>query len=149
MSRQRGFHWKVVQTNLAKRSSIFLAAKFGVSPTGGKGDPEYVKQQCNKSFKHLGVDHIDLYYQHRVDATVPIELTVGAMTELVKEGKLQYLECTSAGHRRTHAVHPIAAVTFSAARELGVAVVAYAPLGRGLLAGHIKSLDDLAPDDSP
>ncbi|KAF9038985.1 Aldo/keto reductase [Hymenopellis radicata] len=159
---------KWFKANPEKRSSIFLATKFGVSPTGGKGDPEYVKQQCNKSLERLGVDHIDLYYQHRVDATVPIELTIGAMAELVKEGKVRYLglsECTSAGLRRAHAVHPIAAVQLeyspfsldieraplnllSTARELGVAVAAYAPLGRGLLAGHIKSLDDLAPDDS-
>ncbi|KAF9043808.1 Aldo keto reductase [Hymenopellis radicata] len=158
---------KWFKANPGKRSSIFLATKFGYSPTGGQGDPEYVNQQFKQSLARLGVDYIDLYYQHRVDPKVPIEVTIGAMAELVKQGKVKYLgmsECSAADLRRAHAVHPIAALQIeyspfmldlekppfnllSTARELGVTVVAYAPLGRGLLTGQIKSLNDLEADD--
>ncbi|KAF9260254.1 Aldo/keto reductase [Marasmius fiardii PR-910] len=136
-----------------KRNEIFLATKFGVTPTGGRGDPEYVKEQCALSLKRLGVDQIDLYYAHRVDTKVPIELTVGAMAELVKEGKVKYLglsECTASDLRRAHAIHPISAVQIEysplvldieseelgllkRAKELGVTVVAYSPLARGVI----------------
>ncbi|KAK0218722.1 NADP-dependent oxidoreductase domain-containing protein [Armillaria fumosa] len=136
-----------------KRSEIFLTSKFGITPNGGRGDPEYVKQQCEKSLERFGVDYIDLYYQHRPDRNVPIEHTVAAMAELVKEGKVKYLglsECTAKDLRRAHAVHPISAiqVEFSplvlyieepklailkTARELGITVVAYSPLARGLI----------------
>ncbi|VDC05602.1 unnamed protein product [Peniophora sp. CBMAI 1063] len=153
-----------------KRNEIFLATKFGVTFGQAKnitGDPEYVKAACEKSLKRLGVDQIDLYYMHRADATVPIEKTVGAMAELVKEGKVKYIglsEVSEKTLRRAHAVHPIAAVQLeyspfvldierpevgllSACRELGIAVVAYSPLGRGLLTGRYKSPDDFEADD--
>ncbi|KAJ7456000.1 NADP-dependent oxidoreductase domain-containing protein [Mycena galericulata] len=153
--------------NPDKRSKIFLATKFGLTMTGACGDPEYVKEQCNQSLKRLGIDYIDLYYQHRVDASTPIEKTVGAMAELVKEGKVKYLglsDCTAAGLRRAHAVHPIAAlqIEFSpivlevekaplelvkTARSLGSKIIAYSPLGRGFLTGQIKSVDDFDADD--
>ncbi|KAJ8462965.1 hypothetical protein ONZ45_g17746 [Pleurotus djamor] len=153
-----------------KRQDIFLATKFGLrsSPTRLiNGDPEYVKAAAEKSLKRLGVDCIDLYYFHRTDPTVPIEKTVGAMAELVKEGKVKYIglsECSSKTLRRAHAVHPITAVQveyspftldieskeiglLETARELGVKIVAYSPLGRGLLTGIYKSPDDFEPDD--
>ncbi|THU78477.1 Aldo/keto reductase [Dendrothele bispora CBS 962.96] len=150
-----------------KRDDIFLATKFGLLLTGARGEPEYVKEACAKSLERLGVDHIDLYYLHRVDPKTPIEKTVGAMAELVKEGKVKYLglsDCTANGLRRAHAVHPISAlqVEFSpfildiespqlallqTARELGVKIVTYSPLGRGLVTGQIRSPDDFAPDD--
>ncbi|KAK7036678.1 Aldo-keto reductase str7 [Paramarasmius palmivorus] len=150
-----------------KRSDIFLATKFAFTPNGIRGDAPYVKEACEKSLKRLGVDYIDLYYQHRVDPKVPIEETVGAMAELVKEGKVKYLglsECSANGLRRAHAVHPIAAlqVEFSplvldiespefdllkTARELGVTIVAYSPLARGIITGQIKSPDDLDKND--
>ncbi|KAF9031837.1 Aldo/keto reductase [Hymenopellis radicata] len=158
---------KWFKANPEKRSSIFLATKFGFTMTGAQGDPEYIKQQFNKSLQRLGVDYIDLYYQHRVDPKVPIEVTIGAMAELVKQGKVKYLgisECSAADLRRAHAVHPISALQIeyspfildlekppfnllSTARELGVTVVAYSPLGRGLLTGQIKSLNNLEADD--
>ncbi|KAJ7464314.1 NADP-dependent oxidoreductase domain-containing protein [Mycena galericulata] len=158
---------KWFKLNPDKRSKIFLATKFGFTMTGIRGDPEYVKEQCNQSLKRLGVEYIDLYYQHRVDANTPIEKTVGAMAELVKEGKVKYLglsECTAAGLRRAHAVHPIAAlqIEFSpivlevekapldlvkTARSLGTKIIAYSPLGRGFLTGQIKSIDDFDADD--
>ncbi|KZV64167.1 Aldo/keto reductase [Peniophora sp. CONT] len=131
------------------------------------GDPEYVKAACEKSLKRLGVDQIDLYYMHRADQTVPIEKTVGAMAELVREGKVKYIglsEVSEKTLRRAHAVHPIAALQveyspfvldierpdvglLSACRELGVAVVAYSPLGRGLLTGRYKTPDDFEEGD--
>ncbi|KAJ7598533.1 NADP-dependent oxidoreductase domain-containing protein [Mycena floridula] len=106
---------KWFKLNPEKRSKIFLATKFGRTKTGpgGRGDPEFVKEQCAQSLKRLGVEYIDLYYQHRVDRNIPIEKTVGAMAELVKEGKVKYLglsDCTAAGLRRAHAVHPITAL---------------------------------------
>ncbi|KAK0187238.1 NADP-dependent oxidoreductase domain-containing protein [Armillaria mellea] len=150
-----------------KRSEIFLTSKFGITPNGPRGDPEYVKEQCAKSLEHFGVDYIDLYYQHRPDPNIPIEHTVAAMAELVKEGKVKYLglsECTAKDLRRAHAVHPISAiqVEFSllvlyiedsklailkTARELGVTVVAYSPLARGLITGQYKSPDDFEEGD--
>lgn len=153
-----------------KRNEIFLATKFGLTykperPTNG--EPEYVKECIRKSLERLGVDYVDLYYLHRPDPTVPIEKTVGAMAELVKEGKVRYLglsECTANDIRRAHAVHPISAIQVEyslfeldiespqtdilrTARELGIAVVAYSPLGRGLLTGQYKSPDDFEPGD--
>ena len=154
-----------------RRDQVVLATKFGVvrdpnDPTsrGVNGRPEYVKQACEGSLQRLGVDHIDLYYQHRVDPNTPIEETVGAMAELVKEGKVRYLGLSEAGVdtlRRANAVHQITALQteyslwsldpedaiLPACRELGIGFVAYSPLGRGFLTGAIKSVDDLAEDD--
>ena len=154
-----------------RRDEVVLATKFGVVRSaedphvrGFNGRPEYVKSSCDGSLKRLGVDHIDLYYQHRVDADVPIEETVGAMAELVRAGKVRYLglsEAAPATIRRAYAVHPIAALQteyslwsrdpedeiLPTCRELGVGFVPYSPLGRGFLTGQFKSIDDLAPDD--
>src|SRR4029077_15634628 len=153
-----------------RRDGVVLATKFGNvrgpdgSWAGINGRPEYVRQACDASLSRLGVDHIDLYYQHRVDPKVPIEETVGAMADLVKEGKVRFLGLSEAGPqtiRRAHAVHPITALQteyslwsrdpedeiLATVRELGVGFVAYSPLGRGFLTGQIKSIDDLAADD--
>ena len=154
-----------------RRDEVILATKFGIlrDPTnpmvrGISGRPEYVKQSCEGSLKRLGTTVIDLYYQHRVDQTVPIEETVGAMAELVTEGKVRYLGLSEAGPdtlRRAAKVHPITALqseyslwsrdpedgVLQACRELGIGFVAYSPLGRGFLTGEIKRFDDLAPDD--
>ncbi|KAJ7620052.1 Aldo/keto reductase [Roridomyces roridus] len=155
-----------------KRNDIFLATKFGIVGTkpGDRlidGSKEYARQSVEKSLKRLGVDCIDLYYLHRTDVNVPIEETVGAMAEFVKEGKVKLLglsEVSSATLRRAHAVHPIAAVQveyspftldiedpkialLETCRELGVTVVAYSPLGRGLLTGRFKSPDDFEAKD--
>lgn len=155
-----------------KRDGVFLATKFGNvrdpnDPTkrGINGRPEYVRSACEASLKRLGVDHIDLYYQHRVDTNVPIEETVGAMSEMVAEGKVRFIglsEASATTIRRAHAVYPVAAVQnewslwsrdleengqLTAARDLGIATVAYSPLGRGFLTGAITSVADLAPDD--
>ena len=153
-----------------RREQVILATKFGNqrNPDGSwlriNGTPEYVRSACDASLQRLGVSHIDLYYQHRVDATVPIEETVGAMSELVKLGKVRYLglsEASPATLRRAHAVHPITALqseyslwtrdpeeeVLATVRELGIGFVAYSPLGRGFLAGRMKSLDGLAADD--
>ena len=154
-----------------RRQEVILATKFGivrsdVDPTirGINGKPEYVRASCESSLRRLGVDTIDLYYQHRVDPNTPIEETVGAMAELVKEGKVRYLglsEASSETLRRAYAVHPIAALQteyslwsrdpedglLATCRELGIGFVAYSPLGRGFLTGQIKSFDDLAEDD--
>ena len=128
------------------------------------GAPSTSRSACDASLQRLGVDHIDLYYLHRVDPHVPIEETVGAMANLVRQGKVRHLglsEATPATVRRAHAVHPIAAVQteyslwsrdpedalLPTLRELGIALVAYSPLGRGFLAGRFRSIDDLAPDD--
>ncbi|KAJ7737489.1 NADP-dependent oxidoreductase domain-containing protein, partial [Mycena metata] len=158
--------WYVLSSS-GSRSKIFLATKFGLTMGGARGDPDYVKEQCELSLKRLSVDYIDLYYLHRVDPNTPIEKTVGAMSELVKYGKVKHLglsDCTAAGLRRAHAVHPIAAlqIEFSpimlevekpplqlvdAARSLGTKIIAYSPLGRGFLTGQIKSAEDLDPDD--
>ena len=155
-----------------RRKEIFLATKFAgfFNPDGSlgiRGDKEYVKQACEASLKRLGTDYIDLYYQHRVDKTVRIEETVGAMAELVKEGNVKYLglsECSSRTVRRAHKVHPIAAVQIEyslftldiereeiglkkTCEELGIAIVAYSPLNRGMLTGQIKKRSDILPGD--
>ncbi|WP_457092484.1 aldo/keto reductase [Microvirga sp. P5_D2] len=153
-----------------RRDKVVLATKFGNvrGPNGERlgisGKPDYVRQACEASLRRLKVDMIDLYYQHRVDPDTPIEDTVGAMAELVREGKVRYLGLSEAAPqtiRRAHAVHPIAALQteyslwsrdpegelFDTVRELGIGFVPYSPLGRGFLAGQIKSIDDLAPDD--
>ncbi len=155
-----------------KRDDVFLCTKFGIvrdpsNPTarGVNGKPDYIRSSVEGSLKRLGTDRIDLYYQHRVDPTTPIEETVGAMAELVAAGKIRYIglsEASAATIRRAVKVHPIAAVqselslfsrdiedsgVFAALRELGIALVAYSPLGRGFLSGAIRSLDQLAPDD--
>ncbi|HLO48117.1 MAG TPA: aldo/keto reductase [Kamptonema sp.] len=153
-----------------RRDRVILATKFGNvrSADGGwlgiSGKPEYVHQACDASLKRLGIDTIDLYYQHRVDPTVPIEDTVGAMAELVQQGKVRYLglsEAAPATIRRAFAVHPITALQteyslwsrdvedeiLPTVRELGIGFVAYSPLGRGFLSGAFKHPDDLAPDD--
>src|SRR5690606_12450583 len=153
-----------------RRDAVVLATKFGNvrAPDGTflgiNGRPEYVKEACDASLKRLGVDVIDLYYQHRVDPQVPIEETVGAMADLVREGKVRYLGLSEAAPdtiRRAHAVHPISALQteyslwsreaedelLPLCRELGITYVAYAPLGRGFLTGAIRRIDDLAPDD--
>jgi aryl-alcohol dehydrogenase-like predicted oxidoreductase len=153
-----------------RRDTVVLATKFAVRRgedgafLGVSGRPEYVREACDSSLQRLGVDHIDLYYQHRVDPEVAIEETVGAMAELVAAGKVRHLGLSEAGAdtlRRASQVHPIAALQSElslwsrdieaeivpACRELGIGLVAYSPLGRGFLSGAIKSLDDLAEDD--
>jgi len=153
-----------------RRDGVVIATKFAIqrgadgSFQGVSGRPEYVKQACDASLARLGVDTIDLYYQHRVDPQVPIEDTVGAMAELVRAGKVRHLglsEAAPATIRRAHAVHPITALQteyslwsrdpedgiLATCRELGIAFVAYSPLGRGFLSGQIRSLADLAPGD--
>jgi aryl-alcohol dehydrogenase-like predicted oxidoreductase len=153
-----------------RRDRAVIATKFAVvrdadgTMRGVSGKPEYVIKACEASLRRLGVDHIDLYYQHRVDPTTPIEETVGAMAKLVQQGKVRQLglsECAPGTLRRAHAVHPIAAVQseyslwsrepeqemLATCEELGVSFVAYSPLGRGFLTGAFKKLDDLAPDD--
>jgi aryl-alcohol dehydrogenase-like predicted oxidoreductase len=153
-----------------RRDAVVLATKFGnVRSEDGKflginGRPEYVRQACDASLQRLGVDVIDLYYQHRVDPATPIEDTVGAMAELVKSGKVRHLglsEAAAATIRRAYAVHPIAALQteyslwsrepetelLATCRELGIAFVAYSPLGRGFLTGRFRTVDDLAADD--
>ena len=153
-----------------RRDQAVIATKFAIqrgadgSFQGVSGRPEYVKQACDASLARLGIDTIDLYYQHRVDPQVPIEDTVGAMAELVEAGKVRHLglsEAAPATIRRAHAVHPIAALQteyslwsrdpedgiLATCAELGIAFVAYSPLGRGFLSGQIRSLADLAPDD--
>jgi aryl-alcohol dehydrogenase-like predicted oxidoreductase len=153
-----------------RRDRVVLATKFGnVRSADGKwlginGRPDYVRQACDASLKRLGVDAIDLYYQHRVDAETPIEDTVGAMAELVKAGKVRHLglsEAAPATIRRAAAVHPIAALQteyslwsrdpegelLDTCRELGIGFVAYSPLGRGFLTGRYRSIDDFAVDD--
>ncbi len=152
-----------------RRDQVVLATKFGNvrnddGTRGVRGDAEYVRQACDASLRRLGVDYVDLYYQHRVDFTVPIEETVGAMAELVRAGKVRYLGLSEASPetiRRAHAVHPISALQteyslwtrdpedgpLPACRELGIGFVAYSPLGRGFLTGQIRSPEDLEEDD--
>ena len=153
-----------------KRDKFTIATKFGNERTpdgkylGVNGKPEYVRKCCDASLKRLGLDHIDLYYQHRVDKNTPIEDTVGAMAELVKLGKVRYLGLSEAAPetiRRAHKVHPISALQteyslwsrepedelLDTVRELGIGFVAYSPLGRGFLTGSIKKFEDLAQDD--
>jgi aryl-alcohol dehydrogenase-like predicted oxidoreductase len=163
---------RALRTAPVPRASIVLATKFGIQrdpadPTkrGINGRPEYVRTSIDDSLRRLGVDHVDLYYLHRVDPATPIEETVGAMAELVHAGKVRHLglsECGAATLRRAHAVHPITAVQteyslwsrdpetsgiLATCRELGVGFVPYSPLGRGFLTGQIQRFEDLAPDD--
>ena len=153
-----------------RRDKVVLATKFGIVRSGDasfrgiSGKPDYVRSACQASLQRLGTDRIDLYYQHRVDPETPIEETVGAMAQLVKEGKVRFLGLSEASPdtlRRASAVHPIAALqteyslwtrdpedgALPACRELGVGFVAYSPLGRGFLTGQIRRFEDLAPDD--
>jgi aryl-alcohol dehydrogenase-like predicted oxidoreductase len=153
-----------------RRGNVVLATKFGNvrgedgSFLGVDGRPAYVRQACDASLRRLGVEYIDLYYQHRVDPRTPIEDTVGTMADLVRQGKVRYLglsEAAPATVRRAHKVHPIAALQteyslwsrdpegeiLDTVRELGIGFVPYSPLGRGFLTGRIKKVDDLAPDD--
>ncbi|QRV73224.1 aldo/keto reductase family protein [Ceratobasidium sp. AG-Ba] len=156
-----------------KRDQIFLATKFGITeamakgdPNGVRGDPEYVKLSIEKSLSRLGVDTMDLYYVHRIDPKVPIEVTMRALVELVKEGKIRYIGLSVPSPttlRRAHKVHPVAAIQveyspfvldieakghlLDTARELGIAVVAYTPTGTGLLSGHITCHADLPERD--
>jgi len=158
----------------SRRDEVFLATKFGIRLEPGEaggaprrsvdGTPEYVHSACEASLKRLGVDHIDLYYQHRVDPNTPIEETIGAMGELVQEGKVRYLglsEASAATIRRAHAAHPVTAVQteyslwtrdlegeiMGTLEELGIGLVAYSPLGRGFLSGRFSSPDELDDGD--
>ncbi|WP_409186923.1 aldo/keto reductase [Amycolatopsis sp. VS8301801F10] len=154
-----------------RRDEVVLATKFGVVRTEDdsmarsvRGDAEYVRQACTASLRRLGVDHIDLYQQHRVDPAVEIEETVGALAELVAAGKVRYLglsEASAETIRRAHAVHPITSVqtewslwsrtiedeVVPVCRELGIGIVPYSPLGRGILTGRYRSIDDFEKDD--
>jgi aryl-alcohol dehydrogenase-like predicted oxidoreductase len=155
-----------------RRHQVVLATKFGIirsagDPTrrGVSGEPAYVRAACEASLRRLNMEVIDLYYQHRVDPQTPIEETVGAMAELVREGKVRFLGLSEAGVqtiRRAHAVHPITALqseyslwtrdpeegVLETCRELGIGFVAYSPLGRGFLTGRFRAMADLAPDDN-
>jgi aryl-alcohol dehydrogenase-like predicted oxidoreductase len=161
----------VGQAIKGKRDRVFLATKFGIvrdpanaAIRGVSGRPEYVKTSVDGSLKRLGVDHIDLYYQHRVDPKTPIEETVGAMADLVQAGKVRYLglsEASAESIARAHKVHPITALqseyslwtrdpedgVLDTCSKLGIGFVAYSPLGRGFLTGSIKSPDDFEPND--
>jgi aryl-alcohol dehydrogenase-like predicted oxidoreductase len=152
-----------------RRDEVVLATKFGNQRLDDgrrvvNGKPDYVRQACDASLERLGVDHIDLYYQHRVDRSVPVEETWGAMAELVEAGKVRYLgisEAAPATVRRAHGTHPVSAGQYEwslftrdledelvpTLRELGIGVVAYSPLGRGFLSGRITSPDDFGEDD--
>jgi aryl-alcohol dehydrogenase-like predicted oxidoreductase len=154
-----------------KRDQVVLATKFGIvrdpnnpNVRGVSGTPDYVKKSCEGSLQRLGVEYIDLYYQHRVDPNTPIEETVGALAKLVKEGKIRYIGLSEAAAdtiRRAAKVHPIAALQteyslwtrdpeeeiLATCRELGIGFVAYSPLGRGFLTGQFKTFEDLAADD--
>jgi aryl-alcohol dehydrogenase-like predicted oxidoreductase len=153
-----------------RRDQVVLATKFGNvrapdgTPLGVNGRPDYVRSACEASLRRLGVEAIDLYYQHRVDPGTPIEETAGAMADLIRQGKVRHLglsEAAPATIRRAHAVHPIAALQteyslwsrepeaeiLPTVRELGIGFVAYSPLGRGFLTGQIRTPDDLDPDD--
>jgi aryl-alcohol dehydrogenase-like predicted oxidoreductase len=154
-----------------KRNQVVLATKFGIvrdpanpQVRGVNGKPDYVKKSCEASLKRLGVEYIDLYYQHRVDPNTPIEETVGALADLVKEGKIRHIGLSEAGAktlRRAVKIHPIAALQseyslwtrdpeeeiLATCRELGIGFVAYSPLGRGFLTGQLKTFEDLEADD--
>jgi aryl-alcohol dehydrogenase-like predicted oxidoreductase len=162
---------KLVGAALAPhRDEVVIATKFGNvrgengERLGVRGDPDYVREACEASLRRLGVDHVDLYYQHRVDPEVPIEETVGAMAELVEQGKVRHLGLSEAAPdtvRRAHETHPIAALQteyslwsrdpkeelLPLVRELGIGFVPYSPLGRGFLTGQIRKPEDLAEDD--
>jgi aryl-alcohol dehydrogenase-like predicted oxidoreductase len=149
-----------------RRDRAFICTKFGAYPEGPDGSPQRVKAAVEGSLSRLGIETIDLYYQHRVDPKVPIEETVGAMADLVREGKIRYIGLSEAAAetiRRAHATHPIAAVqteyslfyrdiedngNLATMRELGIALVAYSPLGRGFLTGTVTAPTDFAQDDS-
>ena len=162
----------VGQAIAGRRDQVEIATKFGFSfdpddsygSRGLDGSPENVKRACEGSLERLGTDHIDLFYQHRVDPSVPIEETVGAMAELVQAGKVRYIGLSEASAdviRRAHATHPLTAVqseyslwtrdpeaeVLPTLRELGIGLVAYSPLGRGFLTGQIRSVDDLPEED--
>jgi aryl-alcohol dehydrogenase-like predicted oxidoreductase len=154
-----------------RRDKVVLATKFGIvrdpanpMKRGVNGKPDYIRQSCEASLRRLKIDTIDLYYQHRVDPTTPIEETVGAMAQLIKEGKIRHIGLSEAGPetlRRASKAHPITALQteyslwsrdpeneiLKTCRELGIGFVAYSPLGRGLITGGIKRYEDLAPDD--
>lgn len=154
-----------------KRDRVILATKFGIvrdpknpATRGVNGKPDYIRQSCEASLRRLQVDHIDLYYQHRVDPATPIEETVGALAQLIQEGKIRHIGLSEAGPvtlRRAAKTHPIAALQteyslwsrdpeteiLKTCRELGIGFVAYSPLGRGLITGQIRRFEDLAPDD--
>ena len=154
-----------------RRDEVQLATKFGNerredgSRVGINGSPDYVRRAIDASLQRLGVDHVDLYYQHRVDRSVPVEETWGALAEVVRAGKVRHVGISEAAPetiRRAHAVHPVTALqtewslwtrdvedngVLATVRELGIGFVAYSPIGRGFLSGEIRSLDDLAPDD--
>lgn len=154
-----------------KRDKFIIATKTGIeidddgSYKGINGKPEYIKKAIDRSLKHLGTDHVDLYYIHRIDPKVPIEETIGAMSELVAKGKVRYIGLSEASPetiRKAHKVHPVSALQteyslfergiedngiLETITELGIGFVSYSPLGRGILSGEIKSPDDLAPDD--
>ncbi|PYD93831.1 aldo/keto reductase [Pseudomonas syringae pv. pisi] len=154
-----------------KREGIYLASKFGIvrgddpHARGVNGSPAYIRQSIDASLKRLNSDYLDLYYQHRIDPTVPIEDTIGAMAELVKAGKVRHIgicEASAATIEKAHAVHPLAAVqseyslwsrdpeqdgVLATCRRLGIAFVAYSPLGRGFLTGELRTPDDFAADD--
>jgi aryl-alcohol dehydrogenase-like predicted oxidoreductase len=154
-----------------KRDKLIIATKFGIvrdpnnpQARGVNGKPDYIRQSCDASLKRLGIDHIDVYYQHRVDPTTPIEETVGALAQLVKDGKIRYIglsEASAATLRRAATVHPITALQteyslwtrdpeeeiLPTCRELGIGFVAYSPLGRGFLTGRFRKFEDLPADD--
>ncbi|WP_240490619.1 aldo/keto reductase [Amycolatopsis vancoresmycina] len=151
-----------------RRDGVVLATKFGIvwndGAMGARGDAAYVKQSCDESLRRLGVDHIDLYYQHRVDPDTPIEETWGALASLVEAGKIRYAgisEASAATIRAAHAVHPVTALqsewslwtrgiegeVLSTCRELGIGIVPFSPLGRGFLTGAVTSVADLPADD--
>ena len=160
----------LAQAFRGRRNDCIVATKFGIrrgedpAQRWIDGKPEYVRQACDASLKRLGIDHIDLYYQHRVDANVPIEETVGAMSDLVRAGKVLYLGLSEAGPqtiRRAHETYPISALQteyslwsrdpedeiLKTTRELGIGFVSYSPLGRGFLTGQFRKIEDLAADD--
>jgi len=161
----------VGQAIRGRRNQIFLATKFGIvrdksnpNVRGVNGSPAYVRSACDASLQRLGVDTVDLYYQHRVDPNTPIEETVGALADLVRQGKIRHIGLSEASAdtiRRAHKVHPLSALQteyslwtrdpedeiLATTRELGVAFIAYSPLGRGFLTGQIKRFEDFAPDD--
>lgn len=161
---------RAIRSWSGKREDVIIATKFGIVREPGQydrsinGRPEYVKEACEKSLKRLGIETIDLYYQHRVDPEVPIEETVGAMSRLVEEGKVRHLglsEASVSTIRKAHGVHPIAALQteyslwtrdvekeiLPTLDELSIVFVAYSPLGRGFLTGNLQKTTDLAPDD--
>jgi len=157
----------ISQVLVPNRDKVFICTKFGIDPKNRalSGKRDFVRAQCEESLSKLKIKTIDLYYQHRIDPSTPIEETMGVLVELIKEGKIRYIglsECSAETLRRAHAVHPVSAVQveyspwcteietnglLAACRELGVSIVAYSPLGRGFLTGHIRKPDDLAVDD--